>query len=405
MSKERSSPDSIIEREARAVMQTYKRLPVVIESGRGCRVFDTNGKSYLDLFAGVAVNTLGHAHPRLVSAIAGQAAKLIHVSNLLYNEPMVELAERLAALSGMDRVFFCNSGTEANEAAIKIARKWGKKTRGKECFRILTFDRAFHGRTLGALTATGNPKYGDPFEPLLPGFVKLPFLPLEEIATTLDGSFCAVMIEPVQGEGGVWPIDPRFLQGLRKICGEKKILLVADEVQTGIGRTGRWFGFQHSGVKPDLAPLAKGLGGGFPIGACLASGGAAAILEPGDHGSTFAGSALAARTALAVLEVIEDDGLLRHTEQMGGLFRTELEKLCREFAIVDHVRGLGLMLALELKEPVAREIVQRGIDRGVLFNSVSDTALRFVPPLVISEAEIMEAVQILRSILQDCASR
>lgn len=389
-----------IEREADVLLQTYKRQPIVLESGNGCWVTDLEGRRYLDLVAGVAVMALGHSHPAWVQAVTDQAKQLVHTSNLYYTTPMIELAEELTRLSGMSRVFFCNSGCEANEAAIKIARKWGKAKRGFGCHKIVTFTHGFHGRTLGALSATAQRKYCEPFEPLVPGFIQISLDQLSSLPEILDGSVCAVIIEPIQGEGGVRMVESAVLQKIRKLCDEHDVLLIADEVQTGIARTGAWFGYQHSGVIPDLAPLAKGLGGGFPIGACLAHGEAASSLVAGDHGSTYAGGPLAASAALAVIRTIESQKLLPHVIAAGEQFKAMLEKLCREFSFLDHVRGSGLMLALEFKTPHAREAVSKGNSNGVLLNATGDTTLRFVPPLIISAEEILIAEQALRATLR-----
>ncbi len=383
------------------LLQTYKRQPLVLESGNGCWVTDVDGRRYLDLVAGVAVMALGHSHPAWVQAVTDQAKQLVHTSNLYYTTPMIELAEELTRLSGMSRVFFCNSGCEANEAAIKIARKWGKTKRGFDCNKIVTFTHGFHGRTLGALSATAQKKYCEPFEPLVPGFIQISLDQVSTLPALLDGSVCAIMIEPIQGEGGVRVVDPAVLQELRRLCDVHEVLLIADEVQTGIARTGAWFGYQHSGVIPDLAPLAKGLGGGFPIGACLAHGEAASSLVAGDHGSTYAGGPLAASAALAVIRTIESKNMLPQIRELGAQFRTALQRLCAEFQFLDHVRGLGLMLALEFKAPLAREVVSKGNGHGVLLNATGDTTLRFVPPLIISSEEIAFAERTLRAALKD----
>jgi predicted acetylornithine/succinylornithine family transaminase len=392
-----------IARESEVLLQTYKRQPVVFESGAGCWLTDTEGKRYLDMVAGVAVMALGHSHPAWVAAVTAQATQLVHTSNLFYTTPMIELAEALTRLSQMSRVFFCNSGCEANEAAIKIARKWGKAKRGDGCFKFVTFDHGFHGRTLGALSATGQKKYCEPFEPLVPGFIQIQIEEHQRLQTLLDGSVCAVIVEPIQGEGGVQVIDPAVLRQIRALCSEREVLLICDEVQTGIARTGKWFGFQHAGVLPDLAPLAKGLGGGFPIGACLAHGEAASTLVPGDHGSTYAGSPLAAQAALSVIRYIEEHGLLAHVLEVGAQLKEALQTLCEEFSFLDHVRGEGLMLAMEFKVPRARGAVAKALAHGLLLNATGDTTLRFVPPLILSAAEVESAAQRLRTTLRELA--
>lgn len=378
--------------ESDVILQTYKRLPLVIASGQGVFLYDTAGKEYIDFVAGIAVDTLGHSHPEWVRALTEQASKLVHTSNIVFTEPGIRLAKKLVDLSGMDRVFFCNSGTEAVEASIKIARKWGKKKRGDECYKVISFERGFHGRTFGALSATSSAKYQDPFKPLVPGFTILAIHDHEALRAALDGSVCAIIIEPVQGEGGVWPTDPQCLKALRKLCDEKEVLLIADEIQTGIGRTGTWFAYQQAEILPDLVPLAKGLGGGFPIGACLARGEAATALEAGDHGSTFAGSPLATATASSVINVIEKEALLEQVKVNGEFLKNKLQELCDKYPDLDHVRGLGLIQALELKKPDARKLVAAGLPEGVLLNATSDTTLRFVPPLIITKDQICEGL-------------
>ncbi len=389
----------LFELERQYVFQTYKRQPVVFDRGEGCYLFDIDGRRYLDLVAGIAVVALGHSHPKWVKAVQEQAAKLAQVSNTYYTVAMIELARDLCRLAEMDRVFFCNSGTEANEVAIKTARKWGKTKRGNECYRILTFAKAFHGRTLGALSATAQKNYCDPFEPLVPGFVQLQTQNLDLVQSTLDESFCAVMIEPIQGEGGVRPVDHDFLRGLRQTCTDRDILLIADEVQTGIGRTGKWFGFQHAGITPDLAPLAKGLGGGFPIGACLAHSEAATTLTFGDQGSTFAANPLAAAAARAVLEVIKEENLIENAVETGNFFRRKLTGLSAGHPEITEVRGAGLMIGVELKDPTAKTLVSKALEEGLLLNATGDTTIRIIPPLILTKEQAEEAVRIIGGIL------
>jgi acetylornithine/N-succinyldiaminopimelate aminotransferase len=384
-----NSTQEVFELEKKYTLQTYKRLPVVFERGQGVFLYDLEGNSYIDFVAGIAVNSLGHSHPDWVKAVSEQAAKLVHTSNVVYTQPAIELAKRLVQLSGLDRSFLCNSGTEAVEAAIKVARKWGRAKRGEECFRFISFERGFHGRTLGALSATASEKYKKPFEPLIPGFITLPIHDHESLERELDGSVCAVIIESVQGEGGVWPTDPRCLKALRTLCDRKEVLLICDEIQTGFARTGKWFGYQHSGILPDIITLAKGMGGGFPIGAMLARGQAATILEPGDHGSTYAGNPLACAAALSVLSVIEKESLLESIEDKAAFLRKALNELCQKFPQkLDHVRGIGLMQALEFKVPIAKIVVEKGLSHGVFLNATSETTLRFVPPLIITKEQI-----------------
>ena len=307
------------------LMQTGRRLPVTFVRGQGCLVYDEAGHEYLDLVAGIAVNLLGHSHPEVAAAVAGQAKTLIHTSNLYYTQPQVELARRLVELSFPSRVFLCNSGAEANEAAIKIARKWGARHRNG-AFQIITTLGSFHGRTLATVTAGGQPKYSDPFKPLPDGFIHVPYNDLGAIRAATGAQTVAVMLEPVMGEIGIVPAKPGYLVGVRKWCDEKGLLLILDEVQTGLGRTGRWFAHQHHGITPDVMTLAKGLGGGVPIGACLAAPNAD-VFEPGDHGSTFGGNPLACVAALAVLKVIERDGLVGHAAEMGEMLHAAIHLL------------------------------------------------------------------------------
>ena len=373
------------------LMQTGRRLPVTFLRGRGCLVYDSDGREYLDLVAGIAVNLLGHAHPDVATAVARQAQTLIHTSNLYFTEPQVELARRLVSLSFPSRAFFCNSGAEANEAAIKLARKWGARNRDG-AFEIITSVGSFHGRTLATITAGGQPKYSDPFKPLPDGFVHVPFNDLDAVRAATTDRTVAVMLEPVMGEIGVIPAMPGYLEGVRRWCDEKGLLLILDEVQTGLGRTGRWFAHQHHGIVPDVMTLAKGLGGGVPIGACLASP-KADVFEPGDHGSTFGGNPLACAAALAVLEVVERDGLVGHAAEMGEALHAVLAGLGAKDA-----RGVGLMRAVEFAEPKAKPLQQASLEAGVVVNAVDDHTLRLVPPLIITAAEIDRAQEVLRKV-------
>ena len=373
----------------RYLMQTGRRLPVTFVRGQGCLVYDESGKEYLDLVAGIAVNLLGHAHPDVAAALSAQARSLIHTSNLYFTQPQVELAKRLVELSFPSRVFLCNSGAEANEAAIKLARKWGTRNRDG-AFEIITALGSFHGRTLATVTAGGQHKYSDPFEPLPGGFVHVPFNDIDAVKAATTPKTVAVMLEPVMGEIGVIPPVPGYLEAVRKWCDEQNLLLILDEVQTGMGRTGKWFAHQHHSLTPDVMTLAKGLGGGVPIGACLASP-RADVFEPGDHGSTFGGNPLACTAALAVLNVIERDGLIGHAAEMGELLRASLEAIPSK-----STRGIGLMQAVEFEEPRAKAIQQACLDAGLVVNAVDDHSIRLVPPLVITAAQIDRAGAILR---------
>jgi acetylornithine/N-succinyldiaminopimelate aminotransferase len=368
----------------RYLMQTGRRLPVTFVRGEGCLVYDDSGREYLDLVAGIAVNLLGHAHPEVAAAVAAQARTLIHTSNLYFTQPQVELARRLVELSFPSRVFLCNSGAEANEAAIKIARKWGGRNRDG-AFEIITTHGSFHGRTLATVTAGGQHKYSDPFKPLPDGFVHVPFNDLEAIQAATGDKTVAVMLEPVMGEIGIIPAQAGYLAAVRSWCDAHDLLLILDEVQTGLGRTGRWFAHQHHGVTPDVMTLAKGLGGGVPIGACLAAP-RADVFEPGDHGSTFGGNPLACTAALTVLAVIERDGLVGHAAEMGEMLHAALLGLGAK-----DVRGLGLMQAFEFAEPRAKAFQKACLDAGLIVNAVDDNSVRLVPPLIITGAEIDKA--------------
>jgi predicted acetylornithine/succinylornithine family transaminase len=375
------------------LMQTGRRLPVTFVRGRGCLVYDDAGNEYLDLVAGIAVNLLGHAHPEVAAAVAQQAKTLIHTSNLYFTQPQVELARRLVELSFPSRVFFCNSGAEANETAIKLARKWGARNRDG-AFQIITTLGSFHGRTLATVTAGGQPKYSDPFKPLPDGFMHVPYNDLDAIKAATSARTVAVMLEPVMGEIGIVPAKPGYIAGVRKWCDEKGLLLILDEVQTGLGRTGRWFAFQHHGITPDVMTLAKGLGGGVPIGACLASP-KADVFEPGDHGSTFGGNPLACSAALAVLHVIERDGLVGHAAEMGEVLHGAIHGLG-----VKEVRGVGLMQAMEFGEPRAKAFQQACLDARLVVNAVDDHSIRFVPPLIVTAEQIDQAQHTMQQVLK-----
>jgi predicted acetylornithine/succinylornithine family transaminase len=375
----------------RYLMQTGRRLPVTFVRGQGCLVYDDAGREYLDLVAGIAVNLLGHAHPRVVAAVTAQAGSLIHTSNLYFTQPQVELAQRLVELSFPSRVFFCNSGAEANEAAIKLARKWGTRHRDG-AFEVITTAGSFHGRTLATVTAGGQPKYSDPFKPLPEGFAHVPYNDLDAIKAVTSGRTVAVMLEPVMGEIGIIPAAPGYLAGARAWCDSQNLLLILDEVQTGLGRTGRWFAHQHHGITPDVMTLAKGLGGGLPIGACLAAP-RADVFEPGDHGSTFGGNPLACAAALAVLSVIEREGLVGHAAEMGEALHEALLDLGAK-----EVRGLGLMQAFEFDEPRAKAFQQSCLEAGLIVNAVDDQSVRLVPPLIIGNAEIDRAHSTMKKV-------
>ncbi len=378
------------------VMGTYIRQPMVFVKGDGARLWDSEGNEYLDFLAGIAVAQVGHCHPRIAEAICKQSHALMHVSNLFHNELQAQLAARLCGLTGMDKVFFCNSGAEANECAIKLARKRGKQLRGPDCYEIITFEGSFHGRTLGALAATAQPKYQEAFAPMPPGFIYTKLNDLTALDNLISERTCAVMVEPIQGESGVRPVAPEFLRAMRALCDEAEVLLILDEVQCGTGRTGCFLGSHRLGVKGDVITMAKGIADGFPMGACLASGEAANTLVPGDHGSTFAGQPLACAAALATLDVLEEEGLLQHAEEVGAFLMEALGGLSRRHPhLIAEVRGMGLMIGVEFARPVAKQVLAGLFSRFMITNAVGDSILRLVPPLVITREQCTQLVEAL----------
>jgi acetylornithine/N-succinyldiaminopimelate aminotransferase len=381
------------------VMNTYSRLPVAFTHGQGVWLWDAQGKRYMDALGGIAVNTLGHAHPKLVRTLTDQAGRLIHVSNIYQITEQENLADKLAAISGMDQVFFCNSGCEANEAAIKIARLYAKG-KNVENPAIVVMEKAFHGRTLATLSATGSRKVHAGFEPLVSGFVRVPYDDLEAVRQVAQNNrnVVAVLVEPIQGEGGINVAHLEYLRGLRQLCDQYQWLLMFDEIQCGLGRTGKWFYYQHADVYPDVVTLAKGLAGGVPIGACLARGIAAETFKPGNHGSTFGGNPLACSAALTTLEVIEQDGLLANAVRVGDFIRASLNAALAGSKGLVAVRGMGLMIGIELDRPCA-ELVQRALDAGLLINVTADNVVRLLPPLVISEDEARQLVERLSALI------
>ena len=383
------------------VMNTYGRLPIALSHGNGCRVWDVNGKCYLDALGGIAVNTLGHAHPKLVPALQEQIGKLIHTSNY-YHVPLQEqLAAKLAALSGMRNVFFCNSGLEANEAALKIARKFGHD-KGIERPEVVVFEQAFHGRSIATLSATANPKIQAGFGPLVEGFIRVPRddIPALQRATEGNPNVVAVFLETIQGEGGVHAMQEQYLRELRALCDQRDWLLMADEVQCGIGRTGKWFAHQWAGIVPDVMPLAKGLGSGVPIGAVVAGPKAAGILQPGNHGTTFGGNPLAMRAGVETLRIMEEDGLLANATQVGAHLKTALQQAFAGMPEVVDIRGQGLMLGIELDRPCGA-LLAMGAERGLLFSVTAERVIRLVPPLILTQAEADEIVRILSALVKD----
>ncbi|MDA8383166.1 MAG: acetylornithine transaminase [Betaproteobacteria bacterium] len=383
------------------LMNTYARLPVAFVRGEGAWLWDEAGRRYLDALSGIAVNGLGHAHPKLTHAICSQAQALIHSSNLYRVLNQEALADRLCAVTGMDNAFFCNSGAEANEAAIKLARLYGHG-RKIDAPTIIVMEKSFHGRTMATLTATGNRKVQAGFEPLVSGFARVPYNDAEAVAqvATHNKDVVAILVEPVQGEGGIQVPDPHYLAQLRRICDDKGLLLMLDEIQTGMGRTGRWFAFQHTDLKPDVMTVAKGLGSGVPIGACLARGQAAEIFKAGNHGSTFGGNPLACAAGLATIDIIEQDGLIPHAHALGEALKSGFAHALADVAGVRKIRAFGLMVGIELDRPCG-ELVRLALDAGLLINVTAETVIRLLPPLVMTNEEGEELVSRLSPLIVD----
>jgi acetylornithine/N-succinyldiaminopimelate aminotransferase len=388
-------------KERSYIINTYNRRPeatLFFKRGEGAYLWDDAGNRYLDFVSGLSVNNLGHCHPAVTEAICRQAERLVHTSNLYYTEPQIRLAELLVQNSCADKVFFCNSGAEANEAAIKLARKYGKAKRGAGAHEIITAGRSFHGRTLAAITATAQPKYHQGFEPMVAGFHYAEFNNLDSFAALVNEQTCAVMVEPVQGEGGIYPADTGFLKGLRELCDQHNLLLIFDEVQCGMGRTGKLFAYEHYGVKPDVFTLAKALGGGLPIGVMAARGEAADTLVPGDHASTFGGNPVACAAAIAVLQVILDEGFLGRVSAMGESFRKKLQAMQVPGRV--EVRGLGLMLGMEITGD-GTAVAAACQENGLLINCIGGKTLRFLPPLTVDGEQIDAAIHVLRKALNN----
>jgi predicted acetylornithine/succinylornithine family transaminase len=385
--------------DAEHVMQTYARLPVAFVRGEGTLLYDSEGRRYLDFLTGLAVTSLGHAHPAVADAISEQARTLLHVSNLFYNDVQPRLAERIdGSLGGGGNVFFCNSGAEANECAIKLARRYGQANGGRERYHVVSTYASFHGRTLTTLAATGQPQKQETFQPLPSGFRQVSFADLDALAAALDDRACAVLVEAVQGEGGVNVAPPEYLRAVRRLCDEREALLICDEVQTGFGRTGRWFAFEHAGIEPDIVTMAKALGNGVPIGACWARHDVATAFAAGDHATTFGGQPLATRAAMAVLDVMEAEAVPERATKAGEYLAGALAAVPG----IDSVRGLGLLLAAELVAGIdAKVVASRLLEAGLIVNAVTPTALRFAPPLLVTDAEIDEAAAIVERVLHE----
>ncbi len=389
-----------IDRADRYIFKTYKRSPITLVKGDGCLVWDENGKEYLDFVGGIAVCALGHSSPIVSKALCEQSKKLVHVSNLFYTQPQTELAQILVENSFAEKVFFCNSGAEANEAAIKLARRYSRERFGPQRHIIISMDNSFHGRTMATLSATGQEKIKTGFEPFLEGFRYVPFNDLGNLKSAIDGSVCAVMLEPIQGEGGVVLPDPDYLKGVREICREFNILLLLDEIQVGMGRTGRLFAYQNFGITPDIMTLAKALGNGLPIGSMLAKGKLTDTFGPGSHATTFGGTPLITAGALAVVKSLLNDGWIENAREMGEYFKNELINLRQKYSIIKDVRGLGLILGL-LLDIEGTHIVNTCMERGFLINCVQERVLRFVPPLTIGKGEIDLLINCLDGIFKE----
>ena len=393
--------EKIFERDDKNYLPVFKRYKIVLERGEGAYLYDINGKRYIDFLAGIAVNVLGHNYPPLVKAITEQAAKVIHVSNLYYTQPQADAAAKLVKLSGLDRAFFANSGAEANEGAIKIARKFAKQI-ATDKTQIITAWDSFHGRTLATLTATGQPKYHKGFEPLPASFDYVHYNDIDELAAKMSDKTCAVMLETIQGEGGVYPPKGDYLKQVRELCDKHGALLILDEIQAGIGRSGKFFAYDKYGIKPDIVTLAKGLAGGVPIGAFICTEKVAQAFHPGDHGTTFGGNPLACAAANVVLDTVPDEKFLAHVEEVGAYFKEKLIDLQKKYpAQISEIRGEGLILGAQLDNPKRSgvEIVNECMKRGAIINCTVGTVLRFIPPLIITSAQVDEVINILDNVL------
>jgi acetylornithine/N-succinyldiaminopimelate aminotransferase len=395
----RTQNDLWMERAKAHLLQNYKQQPITLVRGKGSRLWDADGKEYLDLLGGIATCALGHCHPEVVAAVKAQVDTLWHVSNVFYSEPSIELAAQLTALSGLPRAFLCNSGAEANEALIKLARKVMKDRGTPERFEILCFENSFHGRTLATVTATGQPKYQKGFEPLPAGFLHVPYGDLEAVRKAVGPSTAAILVEPIQGEGGVRLAPPGFLKALRELCDERGMLLLVDEVQTGIGRTGKPFAFQHEGIQPDAISLAKSLGNGLPIGAMLCSEAAAKSLPAGTHGSTFGGNLVAATAANVVIRLTRDPQMLREVQEKGEYFIAKGRELqARMPTLIKDVRGRGLLMGIELNQEAA-PVIARCREQGLLVNAAGEKTVRFAPAYIVTREELDEGLRILERVL------
>jgi acetylornithine/N-succinyldiaminopimelate aminotransferase len=395
---------ALIEASSPHTMNTYGRVPIALSHGQGVRVWDVNGKQYLDALGGIAVNTLGHNHPKLVPALQDQLTKIIHSSNYYHVPNQEKLAAKLVQLSGLTNAFFCCTGLEANEAAIKLARKYGHD-RGIERPEIVVYEKAFHGRSIATLSATGNEKVQKGFGPLVEGFIRVPLNDIEALKAATEGNknVVAVFFETIQGEGGVNPMRIQYLQQVRQLCDEREWLLMIDEVQCGMGRTGKWFAHQWAGIKPDVMPLAKGLGSGVPVGAVVAGPKAANIFQQGNHGTTFGGNPLAMRAGIETIRIMEEDGLLENAARVGAHLQAALTRELGGLAGVTEIRGQGLMLGIELAKPCG-VLTQRAAEKGLLISVTADNVIRLVPPLILTEADADEIVALLAPLVREFLS-
>jgi len=389
----------LIENEKKYLMQTYTRPAMVLDKGEGMKVWDLEGKQYYDFIGGIAVNALGYGHPKLVQAIKNQAERLIHCSNLYYSEPQITLAQMLVKLSCGDKVFFANSGAEVNEGAIKLAVKYFKE-QNKDKHKIIYMKNSFHGRTIGTLAATGKYKYQKDYLPLLPKFRQAIFNDLESVKAAVDDQVAAIMVEPIQGEGGINIASKEFVEGLRKLCNKRDMLLIFDEIQCGLGRTGKMFAYQHYGVEPDILTLAKSLGGGIPIGALIAKEKVASSFKPGDHGTTFGGNPVACAAAIAYLKVLQEENLITKCKEKGEYFKKKIEELKKKYPkFIKEARIIGLMVGLEIEKD-GPEVVKKCLEKGILINCTAGNVLRFLPPLIVKEKEIDYLIEVLDKIFK-----
>lgn len=391
-----------IEKAKAHIMHTYGSFPLVFDHGKGCKLYDDQGKEYLDFVAGIAVNALGYAHPALSEKLQEQIGKLIHISNLYYNEPAVELAEKLTKGANMDQVFFCNSGAESVEAALKLSRVYCKNYKSAKAYKIISMKNSFHGRTFGAISATGQTKYQKDLDPMLPEVSFAQFNDLEDVKSKVTEETAAIIVEPIQGEGGINPATPEFLQGLRDLCDKEKIVLVFDEVQSGIGRSGHLFAYQAYGVEPDVVTFAKGVGAGVPMGGILAKEHIANAFTPGSHASTFGGNALSATAALVVLNELYEGGLMENVKVQGERLKGILEELMASYSFIKAVKGKGLMMGIQLEGVEPAAVVKKAMEKGLLILGAGSDVVRFVPPLIVGEEEMAAFATIMKDVLEEC---